>query len=279
MTSEQQQANHAPRPLLGALYEGGLAFLVALVVLVLWWIREAIGGKHVLPGGAWPVVVIAVVTGVFFGFAGYRRLRRLRGIQSKQAFRSENDALVATCLAAYEDGLDDVTQRLLAAPDVPVQVERVLEERTWNVHRVIVFLQTTGSSPKPADLKRDLTAWVPGNLHGTWIRGLGLGIVLRSAGIQAELEDLYQAVDGCGGPSVIVQWIVAVDDCRRRVLAVHMPVSGKTTPCFLAMLSHLGGEDYSFEMALKEKTGIYRRLSALDAKIPPWLHAVTVLLH
>ena len=216
--------------------------------------------------------------GLCFGFAAYQRLRRSLRLRRTQSHRAGEDALVARCLASYEDGFEDVTARVLVAPDVPVSVERVLEQRTLNIHRVIVFLQTANEVLEMARLKRELAAWVRRHLRGSWFRGLGLGIVLRSKSL-AELEDVYQVVDGCGDPTVILQWFIFVDEIQRRGLAVHMPVPGKTTPCFVAMLSCLAEDGYSLKMAIREKTGAFRTVSAINEAIPPWLHGIAAWLH
>ena len=279
MTTDQQSADDGPHLLLGAVYEGGAAFILALAIVALYWIREAVRGADAFGGNSFALVGIALAAGMFFGCAAYLRLRRFRRIQSGQGLSPENDAMVARCLASYEDGLDDLTARIPTDAGIAAGVEKVLEERTWNVHRVVVFLRTATESLDMARLKMELARWVSGNLHGNWIRGLGFGIVLRCSGLHAELEHVYQIVDGCGGPTVILQWFVLVDEGRRRGLAVHMPVSGKTTPCCLAMVSSLADDGYSLELAVKEKTGVYRRLCAMDKAVPPWLHVLAPLLH
>lgn len=277
MTPQSPQ-DKIPNPFRGAICEGVTAFVVALLFLGIFWIHEGIRGARVFHGESLVLVGIAGTAGMFVGYTAFFRLRRLRRLQNQRTNSPEKDPLVASCVASYEDGLEDVTERLAASADIPVWVERVLEERTWNVHRVIVFLRTAIESLDMARLKHELASWVSGNLHGSWMRGLGLGIVLRCSGLHAELEHLYGIVDGCGGPTVILQWFILVDERSRRILAVHMPVSGKTTACFLATLSHLADDGYSLDMALKEKTGLYRKLCAVNEAVPPWLHVLAPFL-
>jgi len=269
-----------PSPLPGAVLEGGAAFVLTLVVLAIFWIHEVVHGRR-LPDGSWIAGVgIATTAALFFAVVSFFRLRRLRRLASTQAPCREADPLVASCLECYEDGLEDVTARFRADLARPVWVDRVLEERTWSVHRVVVFLQTATNSLDLVELKVELARCVRARLHGSWVRGLGLGIVLRCSNLQLELQHLYAIVDGCGGPTVILQWFILADEATKRGLAVHMPVPGKTTPCFLAAITRLSvGDDYSFEIALKEKTGIYRKLCAVESAVPPWLHVLLPFLH
>jgi hypothetical protein len=276
--TEQLVSKPASHPFRGALYEGAAAFLGSLLLVGFFWLRADVRGVD-LTGSLLIIFGVAFVAGLFFGCAAFMRLRRSRRIRSSQSLNPDNDSLVASCLNSYEDGFEDVTDLSLSGLAAPISVERVLEERTWNVHRAVVFLRTAVECLDAARLKVELARWLRGNFHARWFRGLGLGIVLRSPRLPVNLENVYEIVDGCGGRTVILQWFALVDEGSMRVLAVHMPILGRTTGCFRAILLHLAESGYSIELAIKEKTGVYRKLDAIQSTIPPWLHVLLPLLH
>ena len=246
------------------LLELGLGFGIASVLMVLAALRRGMLDEDLVI----VLVGLSLAGSLLLAVVDYRSgMRRIRA--SAQGLSADVHALARTCLDVYPGVLVDRTADVPEAVAPGLRLVWLFEERTLNVHRAILFLHGRKTSPPEielAELKNALTGWAREYLGGNRLRELGVGVVIEGRLPAVSFEELVPFVDGTA-KSVIIQWLIWDDAEARRTLAVHMPVQGRSTPCFQRILRDLAQSGRAVELRVRDREGAYRAAMRLHERL------------
>ena len=219
-----------------------------------------------------PIIGVVLLACAILGFCDYRN-RQKKLAHQRENVPSSTTTPLQLCVDAYTGLLIDRTSDHYWPTDIPVDVLCVLEEKTLNRHHAIIHLcsrDTTEEAFDPKAFKTAVTSMIRNSLRGSWWRGLVVGIIIE-ASWKIEQKDMKEIVDGCGGKTIFLHWLVCSDPKGRETGAVHMPEEGLITPCLVSVLKYFKGEGHRVFLGIKEATGLYKWLKEFDDSLPVWM--------
>jgi hypothetical protein len=253
-----------------------IGIVVGAVLAGLYTLKMAFWqGRWITFGEFVAFVSCSVIGCLFLGFMDSRRKKRYPSLTTDQL--PPENVLTTVCREAYAKALYSEFERWVPSGSqvgkLNLVVEQVLEDRTWNYQRAILFLvgePKQGSSPEQC--QQALRSYCREQLQPSRFRGLGIGIIIESKEVVPDIELLLSVVDERAIFPATIQWIVWYNRSANSVVGAHVPVECKTTPCFIDTCLRLKDEGLDFDCQLRPASGLLGVALKAQKVVPPWLH-------
>lgn len=251
-------------------------FAVGVVLFAIYAIKHSLWGKEPVTLAVFCLIVVStMMAGVLLSVMDWRS-QRLR--EQRERVRPKAGALTGLeriCADAYAPfGAFSVREEPLpSAMGNHLQAVKILEDLTWNYHRVIVIARVHGAIPEYGAVRDGIRNWCGTILHPSKLKGLGVGIVVDAAGSTIPgADDLLGLIDVRSRFPATIQWVIWYNRADLQAGAAHMFIEGSTTPCFVACCKELAKDGFALDLQVRQPDGLLRWASRLHRRMPWWMH-------